>query len=115
MNRVLTLRQLKRMTQDAFAEFCDVSRISIARYEAGCEVGRKNAERIAAACKVSIEYVLGYTTENIPLKEPSWNQVPDLSDEETHLIIDYRCMSTKGQRRVRETVSELKILYPPKS
>lgn len=58
MNNVLTLRKRKDMTQDEFAEYCGISRISIARYEAGAEVSRANAERIAKACHVSVAYVL---------------------------------------------------------
>lgn len=59
MNNVLTLRNLLSMTQDEFAEHCNVSRISIARYEAGAEINRSNALKIASACGVTVDYVLG--------------------------------------------------------
>ena len=59
MNTVFDLRNKYRMTQDEFAEFCGVSRISIARYEAGAKVSRANAEKIASACGVSVSYVIG--------------------------------------------------------
>ena len=59
MNNVLSLRTSLQMTQDEFSEYCNVSRISIARYEAGAEINRKNAVKIANACGVSIEYVIG--------------------------------------------------------
>lgn len=59
MNNVYNLRKQHSMTQDEFAEYCNVSRISIARYEAGGEVSRVNAQRIADACRVPISYVLG--------------------------------------------------------
>ena len=59
MNNVYNLRKQRDMTQDEFAEYCNVSRISIARYEAGGEVSRVNAQRIADACRVPISFVLG--------------------------------------------------------
>ena len=58
---VKTLREQRGMTQDDFAEFCDVSRISIARYETGGQVSRASAEKIAAACGVSVSFVIGDT------------------------------------------------------
>jgi repressor LexA len=51
------------MNQFEFAEFCDISRSSVARYDAGQPVDRKNAEKIASACGVSVDYVLGYGPE----------------------------------------------------
>ena len=59
MNNVLTLRKQKGITQDEFAELCNISRASIARYEAGGNVNRENAERIAEACHVSVDWVIG--------------------------------------------------------
>ena len=61
MNNVWAIRKRLDMTQDEFAEYCNVSRISIARYETGGKVSRENAEKIAAACDTSIAYVLGVT------------------------------------------------------
>ncbi len=66
MNNVATLRNILSMTQDEFSEHCDVSRISIARYEAGGEINRKNAVKIASACGVSVAYVLGITDTPSP-------------------------------------------------
>ncbi|MBO4884618.1 MAG: helix-turn-helix transcriptional regulator [Clostridia bacterium] len=59
MNNVLNLRQKMSMTQDEFADYCNVSRISIARFETGSNISRASAERIAKACGVSVSYVLG--------------------------------------------------------
>lgn len=66
MNNVLTLRNILAMTQDEFSEHCGVSRISIARYEAGAEINRKNAVKIAKSCGVSVAYVLGITNSPAP-------------------------------------------------
>ena len=59
MNTIIELRTQRGMTQDEFAEYCGVSRISIARYEAGARISTENAERIASACHVSVDWVLG--------------------------------------------------------
>lgn len=64
MNRIRMLRKLRDMTQDQFAEFCDISRASVARYDAGQPVDRKNAEKIAAACRVSVDYVIGLGSDD---------------------------------------------------
>lgn len=58
MNRVYELRDKFSMTQEGFAEFCGISRSSIARYENGGEINRVNAKKIADACNVTIGYVL---------------------------------------------------------
>ena len=70
MNNVSFLREQKGMTQDEFAEFCNVSRISIARYETGAQVSSASAIKIAEACKVSMDFVLG-RTESENKKEPA--------------------------------------------
>lgn len=67
MNNVFFLRQQKAMTQDEFADYCNVARISIARYEAGAQVSRANAKKIAAICGVTIGYVMG--EEEAPVNE----------------------------------------------
>ncbi len=64
MNNIRDLRQRMHMTQDEFAEFCGVSRISIARYDTGGKVNSTNAAKIAAACNVSVAYVLGIEDPN---------------------------------------------------
>lgn len=59
MNRIEELRSMRKMTQYEFADFCGVSRSSIARYEAGGMISRASAEAIGKACDVSVDYVLG--------------------------------------------------------
>lgn len=58
MNKIYELRTRLQMTQDEFAEYCGVSRISIARYEAGTKISRSNAVKISRACGVSLDYLL---------------------------------------------------------
>lgn len=73
MSIISELRRAKGMTQDQFSEFCNVSRISIARYEAGEKVSPKNAEKIAAALGISPSVIIGW-------KEPSKEQKSILHD-----------------------------------
>ena len=59
MNNVRLLRDQRGMTQDEFADYCNISRMSIARYEAGELISSKSAEQIAKACNVTIDFVIG--------------------------------------------------------
>jgi transcriptional regulator with XRE-family HTH domain len=90
MNNVLKLRSDLNMTQDEFAEHCDVSRISIARYETGGKVSRASAEKIAAACGVSVSFVIGDTkkepAEAGALNELLIRELMDLSPAEVELL-----------------------------
>ena len=110
-NNVRKLRNNLDMTQATFAEHCDISIISISRYESGERISARNAEKIANACHVSIEFVLGQE------KQPSESNTPntveyDLSKEENQLIEDYRQISRRGQFHVRKLLNEIMILYP---
>ena len=70
MNRVFLLRDKLHMTQDEFAEYCGIAKVSIARYEAGANINRANAIKIAQACNVTVDYVLG---ENNVVSTDPWN------------------------------------------
>ena len=59
MHNVTKLREKMEMTQEEFADFCGISRTSIARYEAGGKISRSSAVKIAEACRVTVDYVLG--------------------------------------------------------
>lgn len=72
MTMITLLREALKMTQEQFSEHCGVSRISIARYEAGKKISRANAEKIAAACHVPIDTVLrDLDSEEYKLKKES--------------------------------------------
>ena len=91
MNNVLFLRQRLSMTQDEFADHCNVARISIARYETGAQVSRANAKKIATACGVTIGFVIG--DEEKP-KEAHVNRslieiLTDLSPDEVQRVQDF--------------------------
>ena len=114
MSIVNDLRRRLGMTQEAFAEFCDVSRVSIARYDAGAPLSRQNAEKIARACDVSIDYLLAFDTPeegSVRLSEPA---APLLSEEEQQVLKDFRALSSKGRKRAIETLHELNVVYAKK-
>ena len=114
MNRVTELRYLRKMTQEAFAEFCDISRISIARYDAGAPISRKNAEKIAKACNVSIDSLLNFNPPKDESDPVSESLALSMTSEEEKLITDYRALSAKGRKRATETLRELSMIYSKK-
>ena len=93
MNNVNYLREQRGMTQEEFAEYCGVARISIARYDAGEEISRKNAQKIAAACNVPIAFVLGEPGAEEYLAQPSRDEVAaiiaDLTPDELTQVQRY--------------------------
>ncbi len=92
MNNVRFLQDQRGMTQDEFAEYCDIPRISIARYETGAPISRKNAEKIASACKVSVDFVIGTPGAEqypLPAREDVAALMADLSPEEQAQVRQY--------------------------
>jgi transcriptional regulator with XRE-family HTH domain len=84
------------MTQDDFSEYCKVSRISIARYEAGSKISRENAQKIASACHVSLAYVIGdendEETKNAPSKgldDSLVEMLTSLSPNQVQRVVDF--------------------------
>ena len=114
MSRVTELRHARNMTQDQFAEFCDVSHACIARYDAGAPISRKNAEKIAKACKVSVDYVLEMDANPEEGETMLREGICSLTQEEKKLVQHYRELTAKGKMRVVETMEELIVVYPKK-
>ena len=111
-NRAVTLRRSAKMTQEEFAEHCNVSRATISRFERGEEISMDIAKKIAVACKVSIDYLLGadYPESDTALYEnPS---MTILDDVEMDLISDFRNLSDPAQKRLLQTLNDLRKLYP---
>jgi len=106
MSAIADLRAKLNMTQDEFAEHCGVSRISIARYEAGAKISRANAIKIAKACNTTIDYLL-YDTEEIIVEtaDAEDDAVYILTEAEKALIRDYRALSADGQAYIRQTMA----------
>lgn len=106
MNNVFLLRDQKGMTQEEFAEYCNVPRISIARYEAGAQISRANAVKIAGACKVSTDFVLGRADDPQPQKEPI--PTDGLDEKLVNLLVS---LSPAEAQRVRDFVAGLKAAH----
>ena len=102
MNNVLSLRNSLHMTQDDFSEYCKVSRISIARYEAGSKISRENAQKIASACHVSLAYVIGDENDEETKNAPSSGALDD------SLVEMLTSLSPNQVQRVLDFVSGLK-------
>ena len=91
MNVIKILREQRGMTQDQFAEYCGVSKISITRYESGAPVNHKNAQKIATACSVSVDFIYGLQSV---AKEPDLRSITaaiidELSPEELEQVRSY--------------------------
>lgn len=98
--RVLNLRKVKKMGQEEFAEFCGLSRSSIARYESGKPINRIAAQRISVACDVPISYILDEQNE------PS-HFSGGFSDDEIEIISMYRAVSQDGRDATRSFLKAL--------
>lgn len=103
MNIIEELRSERKMSQFEFAEFCGVSRTSIARYEAGKEISRENAKRIAAACNVSVDYLIGETT----VISATGKAIPGLNADEQILVLNYRKLNPEGKDLILSYLSML--------
>lgn len=112
MSTISDIRAELKMSQESFAEFCDISRVSVARYEAGAQMSRKNAKKIARACGISIDHLLNGTFTESYTVYPTEKHETGLSPEEKELIEIYRSMSLFGRERALETLLELQIVYP---
>ena len=100
MNNVLNLRKQKGMTQDEFAEFCDISRASIARYEAGGNVNRENAEKMAKACLVTVDWVIGRVPEESAVVGNKKESPPEYDGDLNELISQFQRLDLSGRQRV---------------
>ena len=71
VNRIAAIRRSMHMTQAEFAEYCHVSRATIARCERGEHISLQTARCIADALKISIDEVVNpvihYSVENTGL------------------------------------------------
>lgn len=93
-DRIKVLRATRGMTQEEFAEFCGVSRLSILRYENGSSTpNRLAAEKIAKACGTTVDYILGRDEETAQNKNEVvsdrltlfMREAQDLNDNEIEL------------------------------
>ena len=108
MNIVKKLREKTGKTQEEFAEYCGLSRSSIARYESGEEISRINAEKISKACGVSIGFVLGENADNLDLKTSIQSIQPTI--EELELLQNYRKLNEENKESISKHIESLLLL-----
>ena len=113
MNNVFNLREQKGMTQDEFAEFCEISRASIARYEAGGNVSRENAERIAKACRVSVDWVIGRVSEEESIESEALAIRERLRRDPNYRLL-FSAAGSATPEHIRAAAAMLKALEPKK-
>ena len=113
MNNVFNLRKQKGMTQDEFAEYCDISRASIARYEAGYNVNRENAEKIAKACLVSVDWVIGRVTEEQAIEDEAFAIRERLRRDPSYRML-FSAADSATPEHLRAAAAMLKALEPKK-
>ena len=65
MTQVRQLREFRGMTQEDFADFCGVSRMTISRAERLGKISRESAVHIAEACGVTVGFVLGIEDKDV--------------------------------------------------
>lgn len=111
MNNIRTLRYLFHMTQEEFAEFCDISIVSISRYESGEIISTRNAVKIAKACHVSIDNVLNYAEVPEQYEAELLARYLALTQDEIQLLMNYRSISAKGQSRIKDTMEDMLLIY----
>jgi len=104
--RFKLLRELKGWTQDEAAEALEVSRSTIAGYEANSKKRVPREEtlvKIAESFGVSIDYLLGRTDDPLPNKN-AWDFLLDssiFSEEELDMIKKFRSATKDKQNAVR--------------
>lgn len=106
MNKILELRTKLQMTQDEFAEYCGISRISIARYEAGTKISSANAKKICKACGVSLDYLYedGSDDEYDDYVELESACVEPSTPEEYRLLSGFRSLNEAGRQFILQTL-----------
>lgn len=111
MNRIEELRHARGLTQSEFAEFCALSRSSIARYEAGEKISRASAESIAQACGVSIDYVIGLDADNAKSADDAW-ELRERLRRDPDMRILFSAASKASPEHLRAAAAMLKALEP---
>lgn len=110
-NRVRELRKGLKMSQAEFAELCDISIVSVSRYESGGNIDRRNIEKIAKACHVSLESVL-----DLDLTETQvYDRYPVLAPEDIAMVADYRTIPDRMRRKIRELINDIALICSEKS
>ncbi|MEW4354441.1 helix-turn-helix transcriptional regulator [Streptococcus pneumoniae] len=112
MNNIKNLRKNKNMTQQELADFLEIKKRTLQRWEAN-EVTIKNdkAQQLADYFDVSVAYLLGYEEKVVPLEEFVKNMTNTRDEDgieygdhqtilETELITNFRQMDIEKQENL---------------
>lgn len=109
--RVRQVRQRLDLTQTGFARQLGITKVSVARYEAG-RVPRANLlDRIAALGGVSVEWLLRGGSPAQPSGQPSGREARDVTSFSVPQRLEYRVsnLPKRYQKRFSSRVKEMKI------
>jgi transcriptional regulator with XRE-family HTH domain len=100
-NRIALVRQRAGYpTQSLFAEALGVSRGLVGQWESHKKPpGRDNLAKIARLCGISMEYLLGETTE-------MRRTISALTDQEVELVLAWRRLPSRARENVFDLVTE---------
>lgn len=65
--KIISIRESMHLTQEEFADFCGLSRSSVARYELGGKPNRASLEKMAAALNTTVSALLGEEAPTRPV------------------------------------------------
>ena len=93
------------LTLQEVADFVNVSKPTVQRYESGriCNMDTLIVEKLAHAIKCEPSYLVGWTDEIYKQK----NDVGDLLRTENELIISYRSLNVDGKEKILNYIDDL--------
>jgi len=79
--KIKEIRELRNLTQDQLAELASLNRVTIAKYESGkVEPGAQALSRIADALDVSVDTLLGRSSQPERISEPRTHESRIISE-----------------------------------
>lgn len=103
INKLKELRNLKTLSQRAFAAHLGVSQATIASWESGrTEPDNNMLKQIADYFNVTTDYLLGHGAKNIGTKIQ-----PVLNEKQTRLINGYEKLNDEGQNMLLGILASL--------
>ncbi|MBR5756923.1 MAG: helix-turn-helix transcriptional regulator [Firmicutes bacterium] len=106
LNNLKYLRQLRNMSQQELAEIAGCSQQAIDKYENGlAEPGLETLIKLSDVFDVSIDYLIGKTSNPYLDKKPYFSE---LNDEEARLVRNYRLLKEDEKKVIYSAVNQYK-------
>ncbi len=115
-DRLYSLRKSNSLTQEAFAAALNgrydlkINKSMVSKWENNIDTPSLNsAKYIAIFFDVSLDYLLGVSDDkNVVAVDASAPADPlQLSEQEEHLVVSFRCLNEEGREKAVERVEEL--------